>query len=121
MPKLLIVDDEIDVREFAGNFFRKRGVDVFLSSSGREALEIIKERSPDLVLLDIRMDEMSGMDVLRQLRTAQDPVRIVMVSGLEDDGIVAEAKALGVLRFIHKPLVLEELETTVLRELGMKP
>ena len=71
MPKLLIVDDEVDVREFAGNFFRKRGVQVFLSSNGMEALGLIAAERPDLVLLDIRMEEMSGMDVLRQLRTLQ--------------------------------------------------
>ncbi|MBF0123032.1 MAG: response regulator [Candidatus Omnitrophica bacterium] len=120
MPKLLIVDDEVDVREFAGNFFRKRGVDVVLSSGGAEALTLIADHRPDLVLLDIRMAEISGMDVLRQIRAAQDGVRVVMVSGLEDDSIVAEAKNLGAVTFIHKPLVLEELENVVLRELGLK-
>ncbi len=120
MPKLLIVDDEVDVREFAGNFFRKRGVEVFLSLGGTEALALISRERPDLILLDIRMEEMSGMDVLRQIRADQNAVRVIMVSGLEDDGIVAEAKRLGAVNFIHKPLVLEELESVVLRELGLK-
>lgn len=120
MPKLLIVDDEADVREFAGNFFRKRGVDVLLAPGGSEALALISAERPDLVLLDIRMEEMSGMDVLRQIRVAEDDVRVVMVSGLEDESIVAEARRLGAQTFIHKPLVLEELEAVVLGELGLK-
>ena len=120
MPKLLIVDDEVDVREFAGNFFRKRGVEVLISSGGAEALSLIADQRPDLVLLDIRMEEMSGMDVLRKIRSSGNLIRVIMVSGLEDDGIVVEAKKLGAVSFIHKPLVLEELEGVVLRELGLK-
>lgn len=113
MPKLLIVDDEIDVREFAGNFFRKRAVQVFLASTGMEALDVIAHETPDLVLLDIRMEGMSGMDVLRRLRAKNSMVKIIMVSGIEDESVVAEATSLGVSCFIHKPLVLEELQSKV--------
>lgn len=120
MPKLLIVDDEVDVREFAGNFFRKRGVEVSLASGGAEALQLIAQNHPDLVLLDIRMGEIGGLDVLRRLRANQDGTRVVMVSGLEDDGVVTEATGLGAVAFIHKPLVLEELERVVMKELGLK-
>lgn len=113
MPKLLIVDDEIDVREFAGNFFRKRSVQVFLASGGAEAIDIIAQEAPDLVLLDIRMEGMSGLDVLRRLRAKNSSVKVIMVSGIEDEAIVSEAKTLGVSGFIHKPLILEELQAAV--------
>jgi two-component system response regulator (stage 0 sporulation protein F) len=119
MAKLLIVDDEIDVREFAKNFFRKRGITVFTASRGEEALNIISAQSPELVLLDIRMDGLSGMDVLRSLRQQGSPVKVIMISGVEDDAIVQEAQALGVAGFIHKPLVLEELEKVVMAELSL--
>jgi two-component system, response regulator, stage 0 sporulation protein F len=118
MAKLLIVDDEIDVREFAKNFFRKRGINVFTAPGGALALEVIAAESPDLVLLDIRMNGMSGMDVLRTLRQQGNKIKIIMISGVEDDGIVQEAESLGVTGFIHKPLVLEELEKVVMTELG---
>jgi len=55
MAKLLIVDDEIDVREFAANFFRKRKVEVSTAESGEEALELLKNQKPNLILLDIKM------------------------------------------------------------------
>lgn len=117
MSKLLIVDDEIDVREFAKNFFKKRGIDVFTASGGVTALEIMEKEKPDLVLLDVRMEEMNGIDVLKKLKTQNLKFKIIMVSGVEDEETVKEANALGVIGFIHKPLILEELERIVLKEL----
>jgi two-component system response regulator (stage 0 sporulation protein F) len=121
MAKLLIVDDEIDVMEFAKNFFRKRGVNVSIAATGEEALRIIAAESPDLVLLDIRMEGMGGIEALRAVRQQGNAVRTIMISGVEDEGIVQEALALGVTGFIHKPLVLEELEKVVMAELSLHP
>ena len=61
MSKLLIVDDEQDVREFAKNFFVKRNIDVRIAPGGAEALKLIDEDKPDLVLLDVRMGDMTGI------------------------------------------------------------
>ncbi len=116
MPKLLIVDDEIDIREFAKNFFTKRNIQVKTAEGGREALNIIEQDRPDLVLLDVRMAEMNGIDVLRALRGKNDQTRVVMVSGVEEEETIKAAHQLGVRGFIHKPLVLEELEKIVLQE-----
>ncbi len=118
MPKLLIVDDESDIREFAKSFFKKRGIEVFTASGGRQALEIIAKENPNLVLLDVRMEEMTGIEALRELRKINTVTKVVMVSGVEDEEIVSEAKALGVVNFVHKPLILEELEKIVLAELN---
>jgi len=60
MPKLLIVDDETDIREFAKHFFQKRGIDVSTASGGKEALDLIGLMSFDLILLDVRMGDMFG-------------------------------------------------------------
>ena len=117
MPKLLIVDDEEDVREFARNFFKKRNIDVITTGDGREALNLIATEKPHLVLLDIRMDGMTGIEVLREIRKQNNSVKVIMVSGVEDEETIKEAKNLGVIGYIHKPLVLEELEDVVLREL----
>ena len=117
MSKLLIVDDEIDIREFARNFFKKRGITVFTASSGREALEIIEQETPDLVLLDVRMEEMTGVDVLRELRKKNDSTKVIMVTGVEEPEVMDEARRLGIVTYVHKPLILEELEKIVLGEL----
>jgi len=117
MPKLLIVDDETDVCDFAKHFFAKRNIEVSVASGGREALNIIETQKPDLVLLDIRMEEMTGMEVLRQLRAQNNNVKVIMVTGVEDEGTLKESQSLGVKGYIHKPLVLEELEKIVMGEL----
>lgn len=117
MPKLLIVDDEVDIREFAKNFFKKRNIEVFTSSGGQDALKIIETQKPDLVLLDVRMEEMTGVEVLRKLREKNNSVKVVMVTGVEDEETINEARSLGIKGYIHKPLILEELEKIVLSEL----
>lgn len=117
MSKLLIVDDEIDIREFARNFFKKRGIEVFTASSGSDAHEIIENEAPDLVLLDVRMEEITGVELLKNVREQGNNVKVIMVSGVEDEAVIDEAHNLGILGFIHKPLVLDELEKIVLREL----
>ena len=117
MPKLLIVDDEKDTCAFAGNFFRKRNIQVFTANGGQRALEIIRKEHPDLILLDVRMEEMSGIDVLRKLRKPNGNTKVIMVTGDEDINTVNEAQKLGVNGYIHKPLILDELEKEVLKEL----
>jgi len=118
MSKILVVDDEQDIRDFAKSFFEKRNIDVITASGGNEALELIEKENPDLVLLDIHMEEMSGVDVLKKLREAKNDVKVIMVTGVEEEAIVNEANSWGIRGYVHKPLVLEELEKIVMGELG---
>lgn len=118
MPKLLIVDDEIDVQEFAKRFFEKRDIAVITTGNGNEALSIIESEKPDMVLLDVHMEQITGVDVLRKLRSNDDQTKVIMVTGVEDEETIREAKNLGVINYIHKPLVLDELEKIVMAELN---
>lgn len=118
MSKLLIIDDEADIREFAQSYFKKRGIEVFTAANGQEGLEMISANNPDIVLLDMRMEGMSGMDVLKELRAKNLTTRVILVSGIEESEETNEARALGVVDFVHKPLDLSELEKIVMRELG---
>jgi two-component system response regulator (stage 0 sporulation protein F) len=117
MARLLIVDDESDIREFARSFFKKRGIEVFTASGGRQALDIIAKESPDLVLMDVRMEEMTGIEALRELRKTNKSTKVIMVTGVEEEVTIKEANDLGVLSYVHKPLILEELEKIVLAQL----
>ena len=80
-------------------------------------MEIISKDLPDLVLLDVRMEEMTGVEVLRRLRKTNNNTKVIMVTGVEEEETVKEANALGVVSYIHKPLILEELEKVVLSQL----
>ena len=119
MARLLIVDDEQDVREFAANFFRKRNVEVVPVASGEEALERIARVVPDLILLDIKMAGIDGVETLRRLRASGNLTRVIMVTGRkpEENDTYAECEKLGIRAYVHKPLELEELERIVLKEL----
>ena len=118
MSKLLIVDDEVDIREFAKSFFKKRGIEVLTASGGNEALKIIDTQKPDLVLLDVHMEEMSGVEVLKKLRADGNNTKVIMVTGVEEEATINEANSWGIKGYVHKPLVLEELEKIVLGELA---
>ncbi|MFC1703559.1 response regulator [Candidatus Omnitrophota bacterium] len=117
MPKLLIVDDEQDVREFAKNFFLKRNIDTATASGGNEAIAMIKEQKPQLVLLDIRMEDMSGLDVLGEIKKIDSAIKVIMVTGVDEPEAMETAKQRGALNYVHKPLILDELEGVVLKEL----
>lgn len=118
MPRLLIVDDEADVREFCANFFRKRKIDVVTASSGEEAINIIDKQRPDLLLLDIKMSGIDGIETLRRLKAKDKDLKVIMVTGRRtEEDAHDECRQLGALDYIHKPLELDELERVVLKEL----
>ncbi|OGX17211.1 MAG: hypothetical protein A3K83_03780 [Omnitrophica WOR_2 bacterium RBG_13_44_8b] len=120
MAKLLIVDDEEDVREFAANFFRKRKIEVIAVSSGEEAIASLGKDKPDLILLDIKMDGMDGVQALKRIKELDKDARVIMVTGKkpEDNNAFEQCRELGALDYIHKPLDLEELERIVLSQLS---
>lgn len=119
MARLLIVDDEEDVREFAANFFRKRKIEVLTATGGQEALDSIDKQKPDLVLLDIKMDRMDGIQALERIKQKDKNIKVIMVTGKkpEEEESFNRCNQLGALAYIHKPLELDELEKIVLKEL----
>lgn len=119
MAKLLIVDDELDVREFAANLFRKRKFDVITASDGQQALDLFEKEKPNLILLDIKMEGMDGVEVLTRIREMNKDVTVVMVTGKEpeEDESCKRCKELGITDYIHKPLELDELERVVMSAL----
>ncbi len=116
MAKLMIVDDEDDVREFAANFFRKRKIDVITAANGEEAVLLAESQKPQLILLDIKMSGIDGIETLRLIRQKDKEVKVIMVTGRkpEEDNVFEKAKQLGALDYIHKPLDLNELKNVVL-------
>jgi len=122
MAQLLIVDDEDDVRQFATNFFRKRNIDVLSVASGEEALAIVEKDPPELVLLDIKLTGMDGIETLRLIKEKNSDTKIIMVTGKkpEEENTLDRCKQYGALNYIHKPLELHELEQLVLSLLEKK-
>ena len=114
-PKILMVDDEQDQLDSFKNYFSRRNVLVFTASSGEEALEVIKETTPDLILLDMKLStNMDGKDVLRILREHDKETRVAIVTGdILDDKEVKELTDLGIVELLAKPLSLQDLENFI--------
>lgn len=111
--KLLVVDDEHDICDFVQNFFHERGFQVFTALNGEEAISITKKEKPELVLLDIKMQGMDGIAVLKHLKEIDKNLKVIMVTALEDQDKMNEASRLGACDYITKPLMLDHLEQAV--------
>lgn len=105
---MLIVDDEEKIREVLSRFFTLRGFSVLTAGSGAEAIQQLDAGAPDYLLLDIRMPDMSGLDVLRIAKARHPKVRVVMVTGHEDEALMQQAFELGAADYVTKPLNFDE-------------
>ena len=114
MIKLLVVDDELDICDFVSNFFKERNFEVFIANNGQEAVELVKAEKPGIVLLDVMMPVMDGLEALKLIKEIDDRINVIMVTAVEDTEMYEEAKRHGAMEYITKPLMLEQLERTVL-------
>ena len=119
-PKLLITDDELDICNFVKSFFEMRGFDVVTASNGDEAMSKLMKEKPDIVILDVMMRrDREGLEYLPQIKMSLPTAKVLMVTGVDDKEVIDTAKKLGADDYITKPLVLEYLETTVLKKIGL--
>ena len=114
MVKILVVDDERDVCDFVKTFFEERGLSVLTASNGKEALAVMQKEDPNVVLLDIRMPYMDGVETLCNIKRMRADNKVIMVTCVDDLDKMDEAKRLGADGYITKPLVLDELVKAVM-------
>ena len=114
MVKLLIVDDEIDICDFVKKFFSERNFEVFVAYNGKEAIDVVKTKKPEIILLDVTMPIMDGIETLKNIREKDTAVKIIMVTAVDDEEKIEESKKYGAIDYITKPLVLDQLERSVL-------
>ncbi len=102
-PRVLIAEDDHVIRRILTHHLGRSGYELCEAHDGREASELLTERSFDLLLLDINMPFRSGLDILRQLRRSQDRTKRVILSAAHQDETVLEAFQLGAHDFVKKP------------------
>jgi len=111
MPRILIAEDEKDIRELIAFTLRFAGFDVLLATNGVEAVEVAEAERPDLVILDVRMPRMSGYEACRRLKenpqTASLPV--VFLSAKGQDSEIQQGLESGAEEYILKPFAPDEL------------
>lgn len=106
---ILVVDDQIGVRRLLVETFRDQGFDVDLAANGYEALEKLNDKAPDLILLDMKMPGMNGLEVLRQIKQRYPDQAVIMMTAYGELEIVNEAINLGVKECITKPFDINQL------------
>ena len=115
LKKILVVDDEDDVRLFLQDFLAERDLQVDTAGSGQEAIDKTAAMLPDIILLDIMMPGMDGLECLRQIKSKHPNVAVVMITALKDEARIANAKKLGAYNYIVKPFSLSYLETELMK------
>jgi DNA-binding response OmpR family regulator len=112
--KILTVDDQMGIDSFFYEFFTARKYEVFNATSGKEALKIVEKEKPRIILLDINMKGMDGIETLKKIKEIDKDVSVIMVTGVKDEDVAKKAKELGADDYITKPLSLEYLDKVVL-------
>ena len=115
--RVLIVDDDRDNREAYAEYLRFRGFLIDEADTGAKAVEQVLRLDPDLVLLDLRLPDIDGVEVSRRLRARADRPRIIALSACVFNEDIATALASGCDHFIAKPCLPETLEAEVIRML----
>lgn len=115
---ILIVDDEAQIRSTVSGVLADEGFRVLQADNGRSALEMIAAERPRLVLLDIWMPELDGIELLRQIQERHPGTRVIVISGHGNIETAVRATQLGAIDFIEKPFSLEGLLQRVERALG---
>ena len=117
MANLLIVDDELGMRQFLTHLFQREGHTVRAAENGREALELMRATPADLVVSDVRMPDMNGIELLRSARELFPAVEVVLMTAFANVDTAREAFLLGAYDFVQKPFDNDLLKETVTRAL----
>ncbi|MGC8658146.1 MAG: response regulator [Desulfomonilaceae bacterium] len=111
--KVLMVDDEEDFVRTLDERMKIRNLDTSVALSGEEAMKKLEESTPDVLLVDLKMPGMDGMEVLRRAREAYPGVQVVMLTGHGSEADEIEARRLGVFEYLRKPIPLDQLMKTL--------
>ncbi|MCL6639918.1 MAG: response regulator [Candidatus Rokubacteria bacterium] len=113
LGRLLIVDDEEPVRDVLGEYFSSHGYQVDTAGTGAEALDLVRSRRPDLVLLDVRMPGLDGVEVLKRLREVDGELPVIMITANEDVALARSMLSIGAFDYVSKPFDFRYLDRVV--------
>jgi len=117
-PVILVIDDEEAIRLFLQATLEDEGYDVLTAATGGEGLEVAKERVPDLVLLDLMLPDMSGIQVLGGLKSAMPHLCVVMITAYRETDTAVQAMKLNAFDYVNKPIKLDRLLKVVAEALA---
>ena len=111
--KILVVDDDPEVRTATRDFLSSKGYEVVVAEGGREALRLLDASPPDVVLLDVAMPDMDGMETLKRIVAAHPTMPVIMVTANADIEITSKVLQLGAADYVPKPFDLDYLDQAI--------
>jgi two-component system response regulator PilR (NtrC family) len=119
-PHILVVDDELSMRELLEFLLSREGYKVSLAENGRKAINMLDEQAYDLLLCDIKLGDMTGLDVLKASKTKHPETTVIMISAFATTVTAVEAMNMGAYDYVPKPFDNEELKQTIAKALDLK-
>jgi two-component system response regulator AtoC len=113
MKRVLVIDDEPSIRESLEMFLREKGLTVRTAATGAEGLDGWRRHNPEVIILDIRLPDASGLDILKEITSNDPDVKVIMITAYHDMESTIEAMRRGAYEYIHKPLDVDELDGVV--------
>jgi CheY-like chemotaxis protein len=118
MAKILVIDDELGIRNLLDTLLRRKGYDVILADSGQKGLDLFRREHPDVVVLDLKMPEMDGLTVLRQIRSLEPGKPVIILTGYGTGEAEQQVRALGVTEYVEKEFSMHLLGDSLKRLLN---
>ena len=115
--KVLIVDDQNGIRVLLLEVFSSEGYNTFQAANGKIALEIVKRESPDLVLLDMKIPGMDGLEILKHIKAIDASIKVIMMTAYGELDMIKEATDHGALMHFTKPFDIDEMRMEVNKQL----
>lgn len=119
-PAILVVDDDEVMRQTLSDVLKKRGYAVSTADTGAQALSVVKDQLFDLILLDIRLPDMDGLDVLKSIKEVESDLMVIVMTAYSDVQNAVMAMKTGAYDYIDKPFELEELKILIKKALEMQ-
>ncbi|HZO38322.1 MAG TPA: response regulator [Methylomirabilota bacterium] len=113
--KLLLIEDDENVAEVLGDAFAADGHETAIAHTGEDGLAYLARDRPDAVVLDVRLPTLSGVEVLRRIRSTDTTLPVVIMTGLATAGELSEVRRLGVTEIVEKPEVLKHFGDALAR------
>jgi two-component system response regulator AtoC len=117
MSKILVIDDDSSIRETLDLYLTEEGYKVFTAKDGTEGLDMFVQKSPDVVILDIRLPDVDGFTVLEDLREENENAKVIMITAHHDMESTIKAMKGGAFDYIHKPVNVDELDLAIKKAL----
>lgn len=119
--KVLVADDDTDLRQTLADTLRQHGLQVIEASDGVEALLYTRRIRPDAMILDVTMPRLGGLDIVKHIRRFDPTIRIVVITGLMDAEITRRALAMGAVAVLEKPIAMDALVRAVTHDIRRDP